>query len=84
MAKNQWNELLLEQVRQLPMASSKEHVQLRLNLLIVEASKQKKLSQLNLSSFFKPINFLAQESSLTLLVSFLMPLILVNKTNKNF
>ncbi|EHN69609.1 sensor domain-containing diguanylate cyclase [Aliivibrio fischeri] len=42
MAKNQWNELLLEQVRQLPMASSKEQVQLRLNLLIVEASKQKK------------------------------------------
>ncbi|ACH66560.1 conserved hypothetical protein [Aliivibrio fischeri MJ11] len=40
MAKNQWNELLLEQVRQLPMASSKEQVQLRLNLLMVEASKQ--------------------------------------------
>ncbi len=84
MAKNQWNELLLEQVRQLPMASSKEQVLLRLNLLIVEASKQKKRSQLNLSSFFKPINFLAQENSLTLLVSFLMRLILVNKTNKNF
>ncbi len=84
MAKNQWNELLLEQVRQLPMASSKEQVQLRLNLLIVEASKQKKRSQLNLNSFFKPINFLAQENSLTLLVSFLMRLILVNKINKNF
>lgn len=42
MANNQWHELLLEQVRQLPMTSSKEQIQWHLNLLTVEASKQNK------------------------------------------
>lgn len=43
MAKNQWNDYLLEQVRQLPSASSKEQVQFHLNTITVEALKQKQI-----------------------------------------
>lgn len=43
MAINQWNGYLLEQVRQLPMASSKQQVQFQLNTIEVEASKLNRL-----------------------------------------
>ncbi|MGR6839858.1 diguanylate cyclase domain-containing protein [Aliivibrio wodanis] len=39
MANNQWYGYLLEQVRQLPRASSKEQVQFQLNTIALEASK---------------------------------------------
>lgn len=43
MAKDSWNNYLLEQVRQLPMATSKEHVQYQLNTITVETLKQKQV-----------------------------------------
>lgn len=43
MAKDSWNNYLLEQVRQLPMASSKEHVQYQLNAITVEALQQNQI-----------------------------------------
>ncbi|PQJ89061.1 sensor domain-containing diguanylate cyclase [Aliivibrio sifiae] len=43
MAKNLWNDYLLEQVRQLPSASSKEQVQLHLNTITVEALKRNQI-----------------------------------------
>ena len=43
MAKDSWNNYLLEQVRQLPMASSKEQVQYQLNTITVEALRQNQI-----------------------------------------
>ena len=43
MAKNQWTSYLLEQVRQLPIVSSKEQVQFRLNTITSEALRQEEV-----------------------------------------
>lgn len=51
MAKNQWISYLLEQVRQLPIASSKEQVQFRLNTITSEALRQEEVIPPTASAF---------------------------------